>query len=319
MHSLATGSARQCVLGIGKPQLRTLSPRAPIRAQAAGKKPSWELEKPERLWEAGGELWLPGFEPPPYLKGNLPGDRGFDPLRLATIKPSAVVDPEDGLPWILEGELYNGRVAMLAVVGILAVEFLGKGPWWQAPFTVDYAPGIPATRSVIPHVWQCSFGFCGSEAYSGAQNYISSGFTLAPGVDKYWAIVFVAHAIFGALEWTRYRNFLEKGETGLVVAPFDPLNLRNDYRRQSEIRNGRLAMLANLGFWSQALVTGKGPLQNLSDHLADPVHNNILATGAGQKVAAWLVGIVVLIGLVEVARSRTDRGQGTPEEAVPSE
>ena len=27
------------------------------------------------------------------------GDRGFDPLRLATIKPSAVVDPEDGLPW----------------------------------------------------------------------------------------------------------------------------------------------------------------------------------------------------------------------------
>lgn len=27
------------------------------------------------------------------------GDRGFDPLRLATIKPSAVVNQEDGLPW----------------------------------------------------------------------------------------------------------------------------------------------------------------------------------------------------------------------------
>lgn len=25
--------------------------------------------------------------------------------------------------------------AMLAVVGILAVELLGKGPWWEAPFT----------------------------------------------------------------------------------------------------------------------------------------------------------------------------------------
>jgi hypothetical protein len=27
--------------------------------------------------------------------------------------------------------------AMLAVVGILAVEFLGKGPWWKAPFAVS--------------------------------------------------------------------------------------------------------------------------------------------------------------------------------------
>lgn len=32
----------------------------------------------------------------------------------------------------LEGELYNGRVAMLAVVGILSVEALGRGPWWAA-------------------------------------------------------------------------------------------------------------------------------------------------------------------------------------------
>jgi len=66
------------------------------------------------------------FEPPDRRE---PGDYGFDPLRLKEWAPpfaSSVFPP--GCQWTAEAEIYNGRVAMIAITYFAAVEFQTKGP-----------------------------------------------------------------------------------------------------------------------------------------------------------------------------------------------
>jgi len=95
--------------------------------------------------------------------------------------------------------------------------------------------------------------------------------------------------LMGGPEYARYVGIRSLEPVGVHLpgtnnypggTPFDPLGLsrQSDYfvdQSVREVKNGRLAMVAMLGYFVQAAVTREGPLRNVLDFLADPLHNNI--------------------------------------------
>lgn len=86
----------------------------------------------------------------------------------------------------------------------------------------------------------------------------------------------VEFIVMGFLEIKRYQGFKTTGTSGFINSfPFDPAGLNSASMATKEVKNGRLAMVAFVGFATQALVTRTQPIEGLTKHLSDPFGKNI--------------------------------------------
>jgi light-harvesting complex I chlorophyll a/b binding protein 3 len=214
-------------------------------------------------------LWFASNQSLGYLDGSLPGDFGFDPL--------GVYEPDGkgfalSPSWLQYSEVIHARWAMLGAVGCIAPEILGAlgfipadtavvwfrsgvippagsyEQYWSDPYTIFFVEVILMQFAELKR-WQDyrNAGSQGKQYFLGIEKVLcGSGNPSYPGGPFF--------------------NVLGMGKT---EAEANELKLK-------EIKNGRLAMLAMFGYGAQAVLTGKGPYENLADHLADPVNCNIL-------------------------------------------
>lgn len=206
-------------------------------------------------------VWYPGNDPPAWLDGSLPGDFGFDPLGLGS-------DP-NALKWFVQAELIHGRFAMTGVVGILVpsigtkVGALNAPEWYEAGKVLVDNSGIPFGTLLMSQL--LLMGWAEIKRY---YDFVEPG---SQGDGSFFGIT---------------EGFGTDGEPGYPGGRFfDPFGLAKvspeklmDYKVK-EIKNGRLAMVAIAGFFAQYAATGKGPIDNLADHIADPFHTTFTSNG----------------------------------------
>lgn len=194
---------------------------------------------------------LPFEQAPAALDGSLPGDVGFDPCFLTT-KADLMAEYFNGLPlfnnnpgldgltWYREIELIHGRLAQMAVLG-----FIFPGLW--------HIPGLDATNPL-------------------------EAITATPAGGVYQILAFM-----GILELRRVRIINREGSSymagdfgwGQGEGRWNPFNFNYSperyYEKQvQETKHGRLAMIALLGLYLQASISGVGVIDQLGPAFSAP-------------------------------------------------
>jgi len=202
-------------------------------------------------------VWFPGNKRPEHLEGDaadLPGNFGFDPLSLGSDKET--------LAWFQQAELVHSRWAMTAVVGILVPELatiagsLNVPNWYEAgQVWANQHPEVPQPALLFTEL--LLMGWVETKRWLDFKNPGSQADgSMGPG------------------------DGLKGQSNGYPGGWFDPMGLGATENKdllakykENEIKNGRLAMVALVGFvFQHNAYPGTGPVANLIAHVKDPYH-----------------------------------------------